>query len=161
MCSLLSAETRRLHNGDDCRWFIFRYNLYLRNITFLNFACSKCFHKLVWSWRRSSKELSLLYFIKLKTISAACPPFAMSSLAMILCHSKLLSERNALASTSGHSHGRIQGGRSPQLPPLKPTIVTLFTMILFNSANDICDFVVHYFVTAVLLLVKYTSSPLQ
>ena len=57
------------------------------------------------------------------------------------------------------------GAKGGDRPPLKPTKVTLFTMILYNSENSIHEqghFAVHCFVTALLwslLHLSYSSEP--
>jgi len=52
-----------------------------------------------------------------------------------------------------YAYGRIQGGDWADRPTLKPTKVTLFAMILYNSENNIRDlrpFSLYFFVTALL-----------
>ena len=63
-----------------------------------------------------------------------------------LCRQEAGNEGNKrpAAQTVLSSNGRNQGG----IPPQKPTKVTLFTMILYNSENSIRD--VRPFMTAVL-----------
>jgi len=50
----------------------------------------------------------------------------------------------------GNGQARIQGGRLGRSPHLKPKKATFFTIILYNLENNIRDFVIHCFVTAVL-----------
>jgi len=58
-----------------------------------------------------------------------CPTFFPLPLATGLCNHRL--------KTWGDTQGRIQGGDHPL--PIKPTKITLFTLILYNSENNIRD----------------------